>query len=119
MKQTQKLLDVIIKGIQEKKSSGIVIVDLRKIDGAVADYFVICQGGSPSQVEAISESAYEHVLKECGEKPVGVNGLSTDQWVAIDYVDIMLHIFLPEPRAFYDLEHLWEDADITELPDEQ
>ncbi len=117
MKETKQLLDIVIKGIQEKKGSGIVIVDLTHIDGAIASYFVICQGGSPTQVEAIAESVAEFARKEAGDKPVSVNGLGNDEWVALDYVDILVHVFLPEPREFYDLEHLWEDAKLTRLPD--
>lgn len=117
MKETDNLLEIIVKGIQEKKGSGIVVADLSNIDGAIAKYFVICQGGSPSQVEAIAESIGDMARIEAGEKPVSVNGLGNDQWVAIDYVDILVHIFLPETREFYDLEHLWEDAKLTTIPD--
>lgn len=84
---------------------------------AIANYFVICQGNSPTQVEAIAESVGDICRKETGEKPVGVNGLGNNQWVAIDYVDVLVHIFMPEAREFYDLENLWEDAKLTELPD--
>ncbi len=109
---------MIVDGIKEKKGSGIVIVDLSDIDGAIANSFVICQGGSPAQVEAIAESIGDKCRKELGEKPVNVVGLGNDQWVAIDFVDVLVHIFQPETREFYDLEHLWEDAPITRLPDE-
>ncbi|WP_024989057.1 ribosome silencing factor [Segatella albensis] len=117
MKEAKELVKTITEGIQEKKGSGIVIVDLTHIDGAIAKYFVICQGGSPTQVEAIAESVSEFARKE-GEKPVSVVGLETDQWVAMDYVDVLVHIFLPEAREFYDLENLWEDAKLTRIPDE-
>ncbi|MGN1254776.1 MAG: ribosome silencing factor [Prevotella sp.] len=112
---TEALLKIIVDAIEDKKGEDIRVVDLRHIDGAIANYFVICQGGSPAQVEAIAQSVGDKCRDEAGEKPVGVNGLGTDQWVAIDFVDIMVHIFLPEPRAFYDLEHLWEDADIRKI----
>ena len=117
MKEAKELVKTITEGIQEKKGSGIVIVDLTHIDGAIAKYFVICQGGSPTQVEAIAESVSEFATKE-GEKSVSVVGLETDQWVAMDYVDVLVHIFLPEAREFYDLENLWEDAKLTRIPDE-
>ena len=68
-------------------------------------------------MEAIAESVGEICRKEAGEKPVNVNGLGNNQWVAIDYVDVLVHIFMPETREFYDLENLWEDAKLTELPD--
>ncbi len=117
MTEATNLVKSITKGIQEKKGQHIVIADLRHIDGAIANYFVICQGNSPTQVEAIAESVGDICRKEAGEKPVNVNGLGNNQWVAIDYVDVLVHIFMPEAREFYDLENLWEDAKLTELPD--
>lgn len=115
--KNNELVDIIVDGIQEKKGSGIVIADLSHIDGAIANYFIICQGGSPAQVEAIAESVGDKCREKAGEKPVSVAGLGNDQWVAIDYVDVLVHIFQPETREFYDLEHLWEDAKITRLAD--
>lgn len=117
MTEITNLVKSITKGIQEKKGQHIVIADLSHIDGAIANYFVICQGNSPTQVEAIAESVGDICRKETGEKPVGVNGLGNNQWVAIDYVDVLVHIFMPETREFYDLENLWEDAKLTQLPD--
>ena len=117
MEQNRQLVDTIIKGIQEKKGKGITVIDLQGIDGAIAAYFVICEGNSPAQVEAIAESVSDTVRTELHEKPVNAVGLGTDQWVAIDYVDAMVHIFLPEVRQFYDLENLWQDAQTTRLPD--
>jgi len=116
MKAVTELVNTITKGIQEKKGQDIVIADLSHIEGAIANYFVICQGASPTQVEAIAESVGETCRKETGEKPVGVNGLGNNQWVAIDFVDVLVHIFQPETRAFYNLEELWEDAKLTKIP---
>ena len=112
-----ELLKEITEGIQDKKGKRIVIADLTKIEDTICDYFVICQGNSPSQVQAITESIYEFVRKKIGEKPVHINGLENCQWVAVDYSSVIVHIFLPGPREFYDLEHLWEDAEITFIPD--
>lgn len=117
MEETKQLVDIITEGIQEKKGSGIVIADLREIEGSIANYFVICQGSSPAQVEAIAESVSDFARKKAGEKPVNVVGLGNDQWVAIDYVDVLVYIFQPETRAFYDLENLWEDAPLTKIAD--
>lgn len=117
MNKSQKLVDSIIKGIQDKKGSGIVVADLTQTDGAVCSYFIICQGNSPTQVEAIAGSVGDYVREAEGEKPVSCIGLGLAQWVAIDFVDVMVHIFLPEAREFYDLEHLWEDAKLTRIPD--
>lgn len=117
MTETKRLVETITKGIQEKKGSKIVVADLNGVDGAIANYFVICQGNSPTQIEAIAESIGETVRKESKEKPTHVVGLGLNQWVAIDFVDVMVHVFLPEMRTFYDLEHLWADAKLTHLPD--
>ncbi len=118
MEQTQQLVETIKKGIQEKKGSNIVVADMNGIDGAICRYFVICQGSSPSQVEAITESVSDMVRKETGEKPVKVAGLNNAQWVAMDYSDVLVHIFLPDVREYYDLEHLWEDASIERVPEQ-
>ncbi len=117
MEETKRLLNTIIEGIQEKKGSSIVVADLRNIDGTICQYFVICQGNSPMQVEAIAESVGDYCREKAGEKPAHVVGLENAQWVAIDFTDIIVHIFLPEVRAFYDLETLWQDAQLTEIPD--
>lgn len=116
MATAKQLVNTITKGIQEKKGGDIVVVDLNSIDGAIANYFVICQGNSPAQVEAIAQSVGEVVRRDENEKPVNVIGLGTDQWVAIDFTDVMVHIFQPEARQFYNLENLWEDAMLTKVP---
>lgn len=116
MTTTKQLVETIIKGIQEKKGQDISVVDLSGIDGAIADNFIICQGNSPSQVEAITESIGDVVRTDQKEKPLNVIGLETGQWVAMDYSDVLVHIFLPEVRKFYDLENLWEDAKLTNIP---
>ena len=117
MNTTKQLVETITEGIQEKKGSKIVIADLSHLDGTIAKYFIICQCNSPSLVEAIAESVGDFCRKKLGEKPANVAGLGNDQWVAIDFVDVLVHIFQPEVRQFYDLEHLWEDANLTEIPD--
>lgn len=116
MNTAQQLVETIKEGIQEKKGTDIIIADLTGIDGAVAKYFIICQGGSPAQVEAITESVGDMCRKKLQEKPVNVAGLGNNQWVALDFVDVLVHIFQPETRAFYDLEHLWDDAKLTHIP---
>ena len=117
MEQTTQLVETIKKGIQEKKGKHIVVADLQGIDGAIARYFVICQGSSPAQVEAITESIGEMARKEMDEKPARVAGLENAQWVAMDYGDVLVHIFVPDMREFYDLEHLWDDAELTQIED--
>ena len=114
----KNLVETIVEGIQEKKGKGIVTIDMDKIDGAVCRFFVICQGNSPQQVEAIADSVEETARVKAGEKPIRTVGVGLTQWVAMDYGDVMVHIFLPETRAFYDIEHLWEDAKMTAFADE-
>ena len=117
MDNTKQLLDCIVRGIQEKKGQRIVIIDLKSIEGAITKYFVVCQGNSPTQVEALTESVGDMAREELGEKPTKVIGLGTSQWVAMDYDDVLVHIFVPDMREFYDLENLWQDAPIQEIAD--
>ena len=112
MEQKTTLVETITRGIQEKKGANIVVADLNGIDGAICNYFIICQGSSPAQVEAITESIGDFARKELGEKPLKEAGLENAQWVAMDYGSVMVHIFIEEARQFYDLEHLWADAEI-------
>ena len=117
MDETKKLVRYITKGIQEKKGRGIVVADLSKIDGTICRYFVICEGNSPLQVEAITDSVTDTKREKLGEKPTRVVGLENAVWVAMDYVDVMVHIFVPDMRSYYDLETLWQDAKLTTIPD--
>lgn len=117
MNKTKKLVNTITEGIQEKKGKNIVVADLTEIEDTICKYFVICEGNTPTQLAAITESVYDYVRKETGEKPFGVDGLRNSQWVALDYSDVLVHIFLPETREFYNLENLWADAKLTEVPD--
>ena len=112
-----ELVNTIIQGIQEKKGVGITVCNLQNIEGAICRYFVICQGASPTQVEAITESVSDTARQELDEKPSQVVGLENAQWVAMDYGDVMVHIFVPDTRAYYDLEHLWDDAGLTHIED--
>lgn len=117
MEQTKKLVEIIKDAIQEKKGKDIVIADLSKIEGTISQYFIICTGNSPTQVEAIAESIGDMAREQLHEKPAHVVGLENAQWVAMDYGDVLVHIFLPDVREYYDLEHLWEDAPLTRIPD--
>jgi ribosome-associated protein len=117
MNDSKILLEKITEGIQEKKGKNIVVADLTKIGDTICNYFIICQGNSPSQVSAIVDSIREFAQKGAGVKPYAVDGLRNAEWVAMDYADVLVHVFLPEVRAFYDLEHLWADAQLTTIPD--
>lgn len=113
----KELVDVAVKGIQEKKGKGIRIVDLRNIDGAICQYFIVCEGQNPQQVSAIADSVEDMVRIELQDKPTHVVGTENALWIAMDYVDVMVHVFMPEARDFYNLENLWEDAPAEDIPD--
>lgn len=116
-KETEQLVRRIVDAIQDKKGHNITIVDLTDIAGAVCQCFIVCQGNSPTQVDAIARSVGDKLRVDAGIKPIAAEGLRAARWIAIDYVDVMVHIFLPEVRRFYNLEGLWADARLTELPD--
>lgn len=105
-----RLVAAVIKGIQEVKGKEVVHLDLRGIPNCVCSHFVVCHGDSGTQVEAIARSVEEIARKETGEKPWHTEGERGAEWVLIDYVDVVVHIFLREKRAYYALEQLWGDA---------
>ena len=115
--KTDELVDAVVKGLQDKKGRNIVVVDLSGIPDTICRKFVICSGGSPVQVQALAHSVGDTTRTELGDKPLAVAGLRNARWVAMDYAQVIVHIFLPEERAFYDVEHLWADAPLTEIPD--
>ena len=112
---SETLSDVIVKGMQEKKASDIVVMDLRKIKNAVADFFVICSGNSDKQLDAISDSIDAEVFKKFHENPWHTEGKNNKEWMLLDYINVVAHVFRKDRRAFYALERLWGDADITEV----
>jgi ribosome-associated protein len=112
---SETLSDVIVKGMQEKKASDIVVMDLRKIKNAVADFFVICSGNSDKQLDAISDSIDAEVYKKFQENPWHTEGKNNKEWMLLDYINVVAHVFRKDRRDFYALERLWGDADITEI----
>lgn len=116
MNESEKLVKTIIEGIQEKKGKNITVVDMTKLE-AVCRYFVICEGTSNTQILAIEESVKDYVRIHTRTKPFAEDGLNNALWIVMDYGDIMVHIFERETRAFYNLEHLWSDAILTDIPD--
>jgi ribosome-associated protein len=110
-----ELLANIIKGIEEVKGNDIDILDLRAIENTVCDYFVICNGNSNTQVNAIVSSVQKTVSKELKDKPWHVEGNDNGEWVLMDYVDIVVHVFQKHVREFYNIEGLWGDAQITTI----
>ncbi|MFM7710157.1 MAG: ribosome silencing factor [Ferruginibacter sp.] len=116
--RNSKIFKTIIRAVQDKKGEKIVSLDLRKIPEAVADFFIICQASNPNQVRAIADFVEFEVKKNCLELPYKQEGRQAEQWILIDYVNIVLHVMLPEPRAFYQLEELWSDATMQEHTDD-
>jgi ribosome-associated protein len=112
------LVDLVVKGMQEKKAHNITIVDLRNIKTAVADYFVICSANTDTQIDAIRTSVEEEVYKASGQDVWMKEGLQNREWILLDYADVVAHIFRTDRREFYGLEDLWGDADITVLDDD-
>lgn len=116
-KTTTQLVNSIVEGIQEKKGHHISVADLSSINDTICQFLVICDGNSPSHISAISESVREIAQKHTGEKPAAVDGQRNSLWIAMDYSDVVVHIFLPETRQFYDIDHLWEDAQVEQIPE--
>lgn len=114
---SKKLCEAIVKGMQEKKAIDILVMDLRKVKNAVADFFVICSGGSDKQLDAIADSVDEEVFKTVKENPWHVEGKNNKEWMLLDYFDVVAHIFKKEKREFFALEKLWGDAEMTEIQD--
>jgi ribosome-associated protein len=112
--RSSKIFKTIIHGIVEKKGENIVSLDLRKIPEAVSDFFIICEASNNNQLKAIADSIEEEVKKTCNESPYKHEGRQAQQWILIDYVNIVVHIMLPEPRKFYQLEEMWSDAPAME-----
>jgi ribosome-associated protein len=115
--RASKIFKTIIKAIQDKKGEHIVSLDLRKIPEAVADYFIICQANSNTQLKAIADFIEAETKDKCGENAYKHEGRQAQQWILIDYVNIVVHIMLPETRKFYQLEEMWSDASGMEHKD--
>ncbi len=115
--RNSKIFKAIIKAIQDKKGENIVSLDLRKIHEAVADFFIICEATSNTQIKAIAEFVEEEVKNKCDETPYHHEGYQRLQWVLIDYVNVVVHVMMPESRKFYKLEEMWSDAVLEEHDD--
>ena len=111
------LHNAIIAGIQDRKGYNITVVDLSDIDTAPAHEFIICQGNSNQHVSSVADSVREYLMENHGVKPYNYDGYRNSQWIVIDYVETLVHIFTPETRQLYNLEELWADAVVTEVPD--
>lgn len=122
MKKTEttveQLRDAVVEAIRNKKGKQIAVIDMRTLESVPCPMFIVAQGNTNTQVSAIADEIEDYVRKQTGEKVLAVVGQENAEWIAMDYVDIIVHIFQPSPREFYDIEHLWGDAKITLLPDE-
>jgi len=107
--------EVVVKGMQEKKASDIVVMDLRKIKNAIADFFVICSGSSDTQLDAITDSVDDEVYKVFNEHPWHSEGKTNREWMLLDYANVVVHVFRKDRREFYALETLWGDAQISHI----
>ena len=112
---TNQLISVIISGIEDVKGKEISILDLRGIENTVCNYFIICEGASNTQVNAVVNSIQKKVSKELKDKPWHVEGLDNAEWVLMDYVNIVVHVFQKHIREYYDIESLWGDAKTTAI----
>ncbi|MBD5328578.1 MAG: ribosome silencing factor [Bacteroides sp.] len=117
MQNNLDLIPVIVEAIQNKKGKKITTIDFSSIDGASTGGFIICEGRSTSQVSAIADEVRDFIFRQTGRKPYNYDGYRNSQWIVIDYGDLMVHVFLPEFREFYNLEDLWSDGETTLIPD--
>lgn len=111
------LTEVAVRGLQDLKGRDIVCMDLRGVDGAVTEYFVVCTGTSDRHVQALAESVQKFLREEANDRPINKEGLSTGDWVLLDYVNVVVHIFQREVRSFFRLEDLWGDAEFEMIED--
>ena len=109
------LCELVVKGMVEKKAEEVVVLNLTEVKNAVADYFVICSGNSDTQIDAISDSIEEEVHKAVKHNPWKREGRTQKEWVLLDYVDVVVHVFKKDKRTFYGLEELWGDAKIIQI----
>ncbi|MFT5821979.1 MAG: ribosome-associated protein [Crocinitomix sp.] len=114
--ETKKLIDSIIDGIQDIKGKDIVVLNLSELPNAVTDFFIICSGESNTQVESLAQSVVRKTREDVQDKPWHQEGTRNAEWILLDYVNIVVHIFYRDVREFYDLENLWADAERIDIP---
>jgi len=115
MKENEQIVKKIVEGIQERKGKEIVIVNMTKLKEAPCKYFVICEGDSNVHVNSVASSVKDWVNEQIDIKPLASAGFENAEWIAMDYGQIIVHVFQRHTRAFYDIEHLWNDADLTRI----
>ncbi len=112
LNESAVISELAVHGIQEKKGNDIVRLDLRNINSSVADYFIVCHADSTTQVKAIANSVEEEIYKAIKQEPWRKEGLQHGEWILLDYVDVIVHVFKTDKREFYGVEDLWGDAEI-------
>lgn len=115
MTENEQIVAKIVEGIQERKGKEIAVVNLTRLKEAPCSYFVICEGDSNVHVNAIGLSIKDYVRDTISVKPYATDGFENCEWIAMDYGQILVHVFQRHIRAFYDIEHLWADAKIQRL----
>lgn len=113
--ESTELCEAIVEGMKENKANDIVVLDLRHLESAVCDYFVLCSGDSTTHVDGISSAITRYVRKSIKEKPWHIEGKTNSDWILLDYINVVGHIFYKEARSFYDIEELWSDANRTNV----
>ena len=115
--RNSKILKTILRAIFEKKGEKVVSLDLRKVNEAVSDFFIVCEAPSPAQVKSIGDHIMHLVKEETGEAVYHHEGFQQAKWILVDYVNVVVHVMQPETRKFYNLEEMWSDAPMTEHND--
>jgi ribosome-associated protein len=113
--EEERLRNYIVEGMQEKKAKEIVCIDLRNLKNSVADFFIVCHADSKAHIDSIAKSVEEFVYKKEGEEPFHKEGMSNSEWILLDYLNVVAHIFRKEHREFYGIERLWADAEIQQI----
>jgi ribosome-associated protein len=116
---TDELTELAIKALQEKKGHEITCLDLRQLKTSITDMFIVCHGDSTTQVDALARSVEDVIYKETGENPMYKEGAENAQWILLDYINVVIHIFQKEFRDYYGIERLWADAQVRQLPDDK
>lgn len=111
------MTDLIVQGIQERKGRSITHIDLSNIESGAASDFIVCEGTSTTHVAAIADCVRDYMLEHYGLKPYNYDGYGASSWIVIDYGSALVHVFMPDERRRYNLEELWSDGIITEIPD--
>lgn len=116
-KQSNQIVELVVKGIQERKGKDIVVLDLRKLPHAICDYYVVCHGTSNTHTEAVAQSIEDEIFLAIDEKPVSTEGFQNAEWILLDYFSVVVHVFQEEQRHYYKIEDLWADAEVTHYND--